>query len=145
MRKITSKHQLEILQTHKSDFFCCSIQGSSHGVQGRCAARAVYKNRIVNCLLYEENTRKPYNDNLCLIRALALHLHGNGGLEEKTSEMFTLFLGKIGETNPASFQDVCMNDIPIVEDLVQVNIFLYDIDFDDGPMIGELARRKRKC
>ena len=55
--------------------------------------------------------------------------------------MFTLFLGKIGRTNPASLQGVCMNDIPFVEDLVQVNIFRYDIDFDDGLMIGELARR----
>ena len=33
-----------------------------------------------------------------------------------------------------------MNDIPIVEDLVQKNIHLYDIDFDDGGMVAELAR-----
>ena len=34
-----------------------------------------------------------------------------------------------------------MNDIPKVEDLLQLNIFLYDIDFVDGELIGELARR----
>ena len=34
-----------------------------------------------------------------------------------------------------------MNDIPIVEDLVQMNNFLCDIDFVDRAMIGELARR----
>ena len=35
------------------------------------------KNYKSNCLTYEENTRQPYNDNLCLFCALALHLHGN--------------------------------------------------------------------
>ena len=34
-----------------------------------------------------------------------------------------------------------MNDIPIMEDLVQVNIFLYDIDIVDGAINGELAWR----
>ena len=34
-----------------------------------------------------------------------------------------------------------MGDRPIVEELVQVNIFPYDIDFVDWAMIGELARR----
>ena len=31
--------------------------------------------------------------------------------------------------------------IPIVEDLLQVNIFLLDMDFGDGALVGELARR----
>ena len=33
-----------------------------------------------------------------------------------------------------------MTDIPKVEDLLQLNIFLYDIDFVDGELIWELAR-----
>ena len=44
------------------------------------------KNHTVNCLAYEQNTKKPYKDNLCLFRALALHLHENERLEEKTSK-----------------------------------------------------------
>ena len=32
-------------------------------------------------------------------------------------------------------------DILKVEDLLQLNIFLYDIDFADGELIGELCRR----
>ena len=47
------------------------------------------KNNTVNCLTYEWNTRKPYNDNLCLHRALSLYFHGDVGLE---GEMFTLLL-----------------------------------------------------
>ena len=32
-----------------------------------------------------------------------------------------------------------MNDIPKVEDLLQLNIFLFDIDFVDRELIGEFA------
>ena len=35
------------------------------------------KNPNVNCLTFEKNTRKTYNGNLCLFRAVALHLFGN--------------------------------------------------------------------
>ena len=34
-----------------------------------------------------------------------------------------------------------MNDIPIVEDLLSLKFLLYDIDFVDGYIIAELARR----
>ena len=34
-----------------------------------------------------------------------------------------------------------MNDIPTVEDLLTLNIVLYDIDFVDGNIVGEFARR----
>ena len=34
-----------------------------------------------------------------------------------------------------------MTDIPNVEDLLQLNILLYDIDFVDGELIGQLCRR----
>ena len=34
-----------------------------------------------------------------------------------------------------------MNDIPTVEDLLTLNILLYDIDIVDGNIIGELPRR----
>ena len=34
-----------------------------------------------------------------------------------------------------------MTDIPKAEEIWQLNIFLYNIDFVDGELIGELARR----
>ena len=99
------------------------------------------KNQNVNCLTYEQNTKKPYKDNLCLFRALALHLHGIERLENETSKIFKLFLNNCGEADPSKFQGVHMTDIPKVEDMLQLNIFLYDIDFVNGELIGELARR----
>ena len=80
------------------------------------------KNRTVNCLTFEQNTRQPYNDNLCLFRALCLHLHGNERLEEETNKLFNLYLQKKDGIEPASFQGVCMGDIPTVEEISGLNI-----------------------
>ena len=46
------------------------------------------------------------------------------------------------ELSPNQFKGVHMNDIPIVEDLLTLNILLYNIDIVDGNNIGKFARRK---
>ena len=97
---------------------------------------SLLKNHNVNCLAFERNTRLPYNDNLCLFRALSLHLHSNERLEEETSKIFNQFLNNSEEGDLSEFQGVHLNDFPEVEDLFQLNIFLYDIDFVDGELIG---------
>ena len=76
-----------------------------------------------------------------MLRALDLHLHGNKKLEEETSKIFNLFLNNSEERDVSKFQGVHLNDVPNVEDLLQLKIFLYDIDFADGELIGELCRR----
>ena len=63
-------------------------------------------------MLRREN-EKTVLYNLYLLKTLALRLSGNGGLDEETLKIFTLFLDKNGGTNGASFQGVCMNDIPM--------------------------------
>ena len=73
--------------------------------------------------------------------APALHLHGNQRLEEETSEIFFLFINKRDGLSADHFQGVHKNDIPFVEDLLTLNFVLYDIDFVDGNIIAELARR----
>ena len=71
-------------------------------------------------------------------------MRGNERLEEETSNLFNLFLVNSKNPDPSKFQAVCMDDIPSVEDIVAINIFKYDIDFIDGAMVGELARRSIK-
>ena len=34
-----------------------------------------------------------------------------------------------------------MDNLPVVEDVVEKNIFIYDIDIEDGDFVGELVRR----
>ena len=111
------------------------------GCKDALLPESLLRNCNVNCLTFERNTRQPYDDNLCLFRALALHLHGNEKLEEETSKIFKLFLNNCGEADPSKFQGVHRTDIPKVEEMLQLNIFLYDIDFVDGQLIGELARK----
>ena len=98
------------------------------------------KNHTLNSLTYDKNTRQPYNDNLCLFRALALHLHGTQRLEVEFSKLFNFFINKMDGLSPNQFQGVHMNDFPIVADLLTLNIVLYDADFVDD-IIRELARR----
>ena len=68
-------------------------------------------------------------------------MHGNEKLQEETWKTFNLFPNNSEERDVSKVQGVHWNDIPEVEDLLQLNIFLYDIHFVDGELIGELCRR----
>ena len=63
------------------------------------------KNHNVYCFTFDRNRRQPYDDNLCLFRALALYLHGNDKLEEHFSKIFKLFLNS-EEGDVSNFQGV---------------------------------------
>ena len=124
--------------------FAALLKHIPMGFKDAVLPESLLKNHTVNCLTYEQNTKKPYKDNLCLFGTIALHLHGNERLEEETSKLFNLFLVNSTNHDPSKFQGVCMDDIPSVEDIVSINIFIYDIDLIDGAMVGELARRSIK-
>ena len=83
------------------------------GCRDAVLPESLLKNHTVNCLTFGKITGKPYNDNLCLFRTIALHLFGSERLEEETSKLFNLFL--INSTNPdtSKFQGVCRDDIPL--------------------------------
>ena len=83
----------------------------------------------------DQNTKQPYTDNLCLFRALAVHLHGRTSLETSTPKIPNEKSGCDSE----QFHGVSMDSLPIVENVVEKNIFIYDIDFEAGDFVGELA------
>ena len=115
------------------------------GCKNAVLAESLLKTLTVNCLIYEQKTKKPYKDNPCLFWALALHLQGNDKrLEEETSKLFNLFLINSTNLDPSKFQRVCKDDIPSVEDIVRIINFIYDIDLIDGARVGELAWRSIK-
>ena len=108
--------------------------------------KPLLENYTINCLTSEENTRQPNNDNLCLFRALTLHIQVNQQLREETSNLFNLFINKLDGLSADQFQGVHMNDIQFVEDLLTPDLVLHEIDIVDGNIIGELARRSlQKC
>ena len=121
--------------------FAALLKDVPMGCKDAVLTEPVPKNQTINCLTFDENTRQPYNDNLCLFRALALQINGNHRLEEETPKLFNLFINKLDGLTADQFRSVHMNDIPFVEDLLILNIVLYDIDVVDGNIIGDFARR----
>ena len=80
-----------------STIFASLLKDVPMGCKDTVLPEPLLKNHIVNCLTFERNTRQPYNDNVSLFRALALHFHANEKLEEETSKTFNLFLNNCGE------------------------------------------------
>ena len=124
--------------------FAALLRDIPMGCKDAVLPDSLLKNHTVNCLTFEKNTRNSYNDNLCLFRAVALHLFGNERLEEETSKLFNLFPINSTNPDPSKFQGVCMDDIPSLEDTVGINICIYDINLIDGATFRELARRSIK-
>ena len=58
-------------------FFASILKGVPMGCKDTVLPEQLLRNCNFNCLTFERNTLQPYNDNLCLFRAVALHLHGN--------------------------------------------------------------------
>ena len=142
--KERSNTKWRFLKLTNLNIFDALLRDIPMGCKDAVLPESLLKNHTFSCLTYERNTRKPYNDNVCLFRALALHLHGNERLEEETSKFFNLFLVNSTNPDPSKFQGVCMDATPSVEDIVGINDFIYDIDFIDGAMVGEVARRSIK-
>ena len=42
---------------------------------------------------------------------------------------------------PENFTGVSFDQIPIIEELIKQNIFIFDFDIEGGEIIGELVRR----
>ena len=65
--------------------FAAILRDLPMGCKDAVLRESLLKNHTVNCLTYEQYTKKPYHENLCFFRALALYLHGNDErLEEET-------------------------------------------------------------
>ena len=97
------------------------------------------RNPEVNCLV-SIGHNEPYNDNLCLFRAIAIHLFGSVDVEPNATKIFHSFVTGSG-CDPESFTGVSFDQIPIIEELIKQNIFIYDFDIGDGEISGELVRR----
>ena len=142
--KERSNTKWRFLKLTNPTIFAALLRDIPMGCKDAILPKSLLRNPSINCLTYEQNTKKTYKDNLRLFRALALHLLGNQRLEDETSNLFNLFLVNSTNPDPSKFQGVCMDDIPSVEDILGINIFKYDIDLIDGAMVGELARRSIK-
>ena len=122
------------------NIFAALLKNVPMGCPDSVIPEPLLRNNHVNYLVPDQNTKQPYNHNLCLFRALAVHLHGTTSLETSISKIFIEFLKKLG-CDPKLFCGLSMYNRPIVEDVVGKSIFIYDIDIENGDFVGELARR----
>ena len=83
--------------------FAALLEDVPKGCKNSVLPELLLKNQNLNCLTDEKNTKKPYKDNFFLLRALALHLIGNGRLEEGISKSFNFFRNKYGEADPSKY------------------------------------------
>ena len=97
------------------------------------------KNHSVNCLLFNKDN-DSYKDHLCLFRALAMFMNGLNDNASHTSRYITVLTSK-SSYDPKIFRGVSVVDLPVVEEIVQRNLFMYDFDIQEGEYVGELARR----
>ena len=57
-----------------------------------------------------------------------------------SKQIFYVFLEKLG-CDPKQFHSALMDNLPIVEVVIEKNIFIYDIDIEDRDFVGEFARK----
>ena len=93
----------------------------------------------VNCLV-SNGYGETYKDYLCLFRAIAVHLYGSSELETNAANLFSAFLHESGH-DAINFRGVSIDHLVFVENAIKHNIFIYDIDIEEGEFVGELARR----
>ena len=85
--------------------------------------------------------KEPYKDHLCLFSALARCMNGLNDLNSHTSRYFNQFVSK-SDHDPKIFHGVIVEHLPIVEEIVPRNIFVYDFDIEESEYAGELLRLK---
>ena len=69
-----------------------------------------------------------------------MYMNGPNDLDSHTSRYFTEFISKSGY-DPKKFRGVSVENLPVVEEIVQRNIFIYDFDIQESDYVGELAQR----
>ena len=118
-------------------FFAALLKNIPMGCPDSVLPEPLLKNQSINCLLSGKD-KQPYKDHL--FRALTMYLHGHSNLDAHTSQLFTELISKSGY-DPKNFRGVAIDDLPLVEGIVERNIFIYDFDIQEAEYIGELARR----
>ena len=123
------------------EVFAALLKDLPIGCKNAVLPEPLLKKHTINSPTFEKNMRESYDNNLCLFRAPALHMHGNQRLEEKTSKLFSLFINRMDGLSGDQFLGAYMNGILTVEDLLTLKILLYDTDIMDGNIVRELSRR----
>ena len=70
-----AKTKWKLHKRTNSTVFASLLKTVPMGFKDTVLLEPLLENHNVNCLSFERQTLQPYNDNICLFRVLALHLH----------------------------------------------------------------------
>ena len=119
--------------------FCALLNNIPMGCLDAVIPEQLLRRSDVNCLV-TNGYGETYKDYLCLFRAVAVHLYGSAELETNAAKLFSDFLQESGH-DAINFRGMSLDHLVFVENAIKHNIFIYDIDIEDGDFVGELARR----
>ena len=100
------------------------------------------QNRLVKCFVSDSRNR-PFDDNLCMFRAVAYHLYGESEYQQQYVTLFEKFIN-ITKQSTESFPGVEMGQLEVLEKIIECNIQLYSIYYEENVLLGELTRRSSK-
>ena len=84
--------------------FASLLKDVPMGCKDTVLPEPLLKNHNVICLTFEKNNRQAYNDNVCLFRALALHLHGNKNWRRRLRKVSIVSSITVKEETPQSLK-----------------------------------------
>ena len=118
--------------------FCALLKNIPMGCIDAVLPEQLLRRPDVNCLV-SNGYGETYKDYLCLFRAIAVHLYGSSELETNAANLYSAFLHESGH-DAINFRGVSIDHLVFVENAIKHNIFVYDIDIEEGKFVGELAR-----
>ena len=87
----------------------------------------IRNNRAIIALTHDEQHGRPYEDNKCFFRCLALHKGGcnASNLETKTDQLLSKYNPEMSE-----FPGVALEDLRELEEMFNVNIHVYSLNYN---------------
>ena len=137
MHPRTTEQKTDVQVDHKSHYFCCittktfqwDVRTLTFQWDVWSFSELLLRPTQVNCLLSDKD-KQQYKDHLCLFRVLTMDLHGHSNLDAHTSQLFTEFISNPGY-DLKNFRGVSIDDLPLVDEIVERNIFIYNFDIQE--------------
>ena len=129
----------QFVLTTNVTIFCALLKNIPMGCIVAVLPEQLLRRPDLNCLV-SNGYGKTYKDYLCLFRAIAVHLYGSSELETNAANLFSAFLHESGH-DATNFRGISIDHLVFVENAIKHNIFIYDIDIEEGEFVGELERR----
>ena len=133
---------MEVLQVDNCKLFCCFTQRRTYGVQGRSLTRTNHFWKTAQSIVSRmEKAQGNHITIICVFFVLLVSRCTEINKWRKKFQIHSIHSSKNGWIEHHVLQGVQVNDNFFVEDLLTLNILLYDIDFVDQNIIGKIARR----